>query len=422
VPPPADLAHARALDAGDELAPFRDRFVPGEPGLIYLDGNSLGRPPREAVARSRDLVGDEWGRRLIRGWNDGWLGLARRIGAKIARVIGAGDDEVIVADSTSVNLFKLAVAALQARPGRTRLVTDDLNFPTDRYILQAAARLAGPDYRVDVVPSPDGVGVPAEALADAIDSRTALVALSHVAYKSGFVHDLPAVTDLAHRRGALVLWDLSHSAGAVPLGLADAGADLAVGCTYKYLHGGPGAPAYLYVRRDLQAGLANPIAGWFGHHDPFAFAPDYRPASGLGRFLTGTPPVVSLALIEPGVDLVNEAGIGRIRAKAVAQTEYLVGLWEAVLEPLGFVLRSPRDAGRRGAHVALGHPEGWRVARALVERMNVIPDFRPPDTLRLGLSPLGTTFAEICAAAQALRTVVADRLYLHYSGERAGVT
>jgi kynureninase len=422
VPVPTDLAHARDLDARDELAPFRDRFVIDEPELIYLDGNSLGRLPRETAARTQDLVRDQWGRRLIRGWNDGWLSLAVRVGAKIARVIGAATDEVLVADSTSVNLFKLVVAAVQARPGRTRLVTDDLNFPTDVYVMQAAARLAGPGYGVDVVRSPDGIGVPLDTLAGAVDERTAVVVLSHTAFKSGFVYDLAAVTELAHRRGALVLWDLSHSAGAVPVDLSAAEADLAVGCTYKYLHGGPGAPAFLYVRRDLQANLSNPIAGWFGCADQFGFGEEYVPAGDLRRFLSGTPPVLSLAAVEPGVDLILEAGMERIRRKSVGQTEYLIALWEAVLTPLGFRLRSPRDSGSRGSHVALGHPEGWRIARALTERMKVIPDFRPPDTLRLGVSPLCTTFAEIHAAVQALRMVVEERLFERYSAERSGVT
>jgi kynureninase len=422
LPPPTDLAYARDLDARDELASFRDRFVIDEPNLIYLDGNSLGRLPKDTAARGQDLICNQWGRRLIRGWNEGWLTLAGRIGAKIARLVGADEDEVLLADSTSVNLFKLVVAALQLQPGRTRLVTDALNFPTDLYIMQAAARMAGLAYQLDVVPSSDGLTVPLDALAEAIDARTALVVLSHTTFKSGFVYDLPAITALAHDRGALMLWDLSHSAGAIPLNLRAAGADLAVGCTYKYLHGGPGAPAFLFVRQGLQASLTNPIAGWFGHHQPFNFAPAYQPAGGLRRFLSGTPAVVSLALIEPGVDLVLAGGIERIRAKAVAQTEYLAGLWESVLTPLGFLLHSPREGSRRGAHIALAHGEGWRIARALVERMDVIPDFRPPDTLRLGLSPLCTTFVEIHRAVQALRTVVVDRLFEQYSSERSGVT
>jgi kynureninase len=416
----ADLA--RDLDEQDELRGFRDRFVIDEPGLIYLDGNSLGRLPRASVERVQEVVARQWGGRLIRGWNESWFHLQETIGGKIARLLGAGADEVIVADSTSVNLFKLAVAALQARPARTRIVTDELNFPSDLYILQAAARSAGPAHRVERVRSPDGLTVPASALAGAIDADTALVALTHTAFKSGFVHDLAEVTALAHRAGALMLWDLSHSVGAMPLDLGQAGADLAVGCGYKYLNGGPGAPAFLYVRRDLQDRLFNPIAGWFSQADQFGFGLDYRPATGLRRFLTGSPPIVSLALIEPGVDLLLEAGLDRVRAKSVRQTGYLIDLWQAVLAPLGFTLNSPRDARHRGSHVSLGHAEGLRIDRALIEQMNVIPDFRPPDNLRLGVCPLYTTFAEIHAAVMALSTVVVERRYEAYSPERAGVT
>jgi kynureninase len=249
-----------------------------------------------------------------------------------------------------------------------------------------------------------------------------LLALSHTTFKSGFTYDLAAVTKLAHRAGALVLWDLSHSAGAMPICLADAGGDLAVGCTYKYLCGGPGAPAYLYVRRDLHAEFHNPVAGWFGREDPFGFAIDYQPAPGLRRFLTGTPPVLSLALVEPGVDLLLEAGLDRVRKKSVAQTEYLIGLWEELLAPLGFTLKSPLEPERRGSHVALGHPEGWRISQALIERENVIPDFRPPDNLRLGVCPLYTTYLELHAAAEALRRIVADRVFAHYPAGREGVT
>ncbi len=421
-----DLAYARELDDRDELREFRQRFVIDEPRLIYVDGNSLGRLPRESLALGQDLIGRQWGSRLIRAWNESWFRLPEKVGAKIARLIGAGADEVIVADSTSVNLFKLVVAALRTRAGRTRLVTDDLNFPSDLYVFQSALRLLGPEYRLDVVCSPNGITVSIQLLVEVIDGapagETALVALSHTAFKSGFIHDMKAVTDLAHQRGALMLWDLSHSVGAMPLALGDAGADLAVGCTYKYLCGGPGAPAFLYVRRNLMETLQNPIAGWFGQENQFGFELDYRPAPGLRKFLTGTPPVASLALIEPGVDLVIEAGVERIRAKSVAQTEYLIGLWEALLAPQGFTLNSPREARLRGSHVSFGHHEGWRINRALIDRMGVIPDFRRPDNIRIGVCPLSTTFAELHTAVEALHQVVVERLYEKYSPEASGVT
>jgi kynureninase len=419
---PTDLAYARELDAQDELRQFRQRFVVDDPKLIYVDGNSLGRLPKASLTRSDEVIGRQWGSRLIQAWNESWFHLAEKIGAKISQVIGAEPDEVIVADSTSVNLFKLVVAALHARPDRVKLVTDDLNFPSDVYVFQSALKLAGGGARLEMVRSPDGITVPIQLLEKAIDTETALVALSHTAFKSGHVHDMAAITALAHAKGALMLWDLSHSVGAMPIALNQAGLDLAVGCTYKYLNGGPGAPAFLYIRKDLIKELNNPISGWFGDENQFEFALHYRPAAGLRRFLTGTPPIASLALIEPGVDLVLEAGLERIRSKSVAQTEYLIGLWESVLAPLGFSLNSPREAAARGSHVSLGHEEGWRIDRALIDRMGIIPDFRRPDNIRIGVCPLYTKFEELHDVATALRRVVKERLYEQYPAEAAGVT
>ncbi len=416
-----DSAYALELDRQDELAVFRDEFIIEDPELIYLDGNSLGRLPRRTVQRLRDAVEQEWGGRLIRAWNEGWFTAAERIGAKIGRLIGAGEDEVVLADSTSVNLYKLTMAALEARPERSRVVSDDLNFPSDMYILQRAIQHAGTARRLDVVPSPDGLVVPFERLAAAIDDDTALVTLSHTVFKSGFTYDLAAVTARAHEVGALVLWDLSHSAGALPADLKAAGADLAVGCTYKYLNGGPGAPAFLYIRRDLQAALRNPITGWFSQEDQFALEPDYHPAAGMRSFLTGTPPTLSLLAVEPGVDLLLEAGIDRLRAKSVQQTEYLIGLWRAWLEPLGFSLNTPTDPALRGSHVSLGHAEALGIDLALIHEKQVLPDFRYPDNIRLGIAPIYTSFAEIHEAARRIQAVVEEGLHQKYAGARPEV-
>jgi kynureninase len=419
---PTDLAYARELDARDDLRHFRERFVFDDPNLIYVDGNSLGRLPEASRTLAEVVIGRQWGGRLIRGWNESWMHLTTRIGAKISRLIGAEPDEVIVADSTSVNLFKLVVAALQARPDRVKLVTDDLNFPSDVYVFESALKLVSRATRLRIVHSPDEIKVPIQLLEEAVDSETALVALSHTAFKSGHVHDMAAITDLAHAKGALMLWDLSHSVGAMPIALNQAGVDLAVGCTYKYLNGGPGAPAFLYIRRDLIERLTNPISGWFGDENQFGFDLQYRPATGLRRFLTGTPPIASLALVEPGVDLVLEAGLDRIRSKSVAQTEYLIGLWESMLAPLRFTLNSPREARTRGSHVSFGHEEGWRIDRALIDRMGVIPDFRYPDNIRIGVCPLYTKFEELHAVVTAMRRVVVERLYQEYPKEAVGVT
>lgn len=416
-----DEATARRLNAADPLAHFRSRFVHDDPQLIYLDGNSLGRLPQETAVRLHNLVTEEWGSRLIRGWNQGWLELQSRIGDKIARLIGAGPDEVIIADSTSANLFKLALAAVQAQPRRRKIVTDDLNFPSDHYILQGIARLAQP-LRIEVVPSPDGVHGPVDGLAAAIDDDTALVALSHTVFKSGYTYDMTAVTNLAHRAGAMILWDMSHSVGSVPGALNASGADLAVGCTYKYLNGGPGAPAFLYVRRDLQEKLHNPVPGWMGQQNMFAFDLDYEPAPGLRRFLTGTPSILSVAAIEPGVDLLLEAGIDALRAKSVQQTEYLLALWEALLAPLGFGLQSPRDAMQRGSHISLSHAEGWRIDQALIHDAHVLPDFRKPNLIRFGIAPIYNSYLDIYTAVSRLHSVVSDRLYEKYSPTATGVT
>jgi kynureninase len=413
---------ARRLDAADPLAGFRREFVVDDLHLIYLDGNSLGRLPRRAAARVRAGVEEEWGRRLIRAWGDGWFTAAQRIGGKLASLVGARPEEVVVADSTSVNLFKLVVAALRARPGRRVVVTDDLNFPSDLYVLQGAIDLVGQGHRLVVVRSDDGLTVPESALGRAVGPDTALVALSHTTFKSAFTYDLRAVTALVHAAGALVLWDLCHSVGVVPVDLGGAGADLAVGCTYKYLSGGPGSPAFLYVRRDLHDTLVNPIWGWFGRRDQFDMAADYRPAPGVQRFLVGTPPVLSLLAVEAGVDLCLEAGIGAIRAKSVAQTEFLIRRWETELSPLGFTLNSPREAARRGSHVSLGHPEALRIDRALIEELAVLPDFRYPDNLRLGVAPLYTSFAELDQAVARIARAVRDRLYERYPTDRPTIT
>ena len=416
------LADAALLDAQDPLRDFRTRFVHADPALVYLDGNSLGRMPVAAAETLGAATHHQWGDRLIRSWNEGWFELPERIGAMIARLLGARANEVIVADSTSVNLFKLAAAALRARPGRTRILTDDLNFPSDLYVLQCMTEMLGGRHRLEVISSPDGIHGPVEALLAALDEDVALVCLSHTVFKSAYTYDMAAMTAAAHGAGALILWDLSHSAGALPVALNTAHADLAVGCSYKYLNGGPGAPAWLYVRADLQQELVNPLSGWMGQENLFGFGLEYVPAAGLRRFLTGTPPVLSLAAIESGVELLLEAGMERLRAKSVAQSEYLIALWQEHLEPLGYRLNTPRAAQWRGSHISLGHPEGWRIDQALIHQCNVLPDFRRPDNIRLGIAPLYNSFGDIAAAVDALERIVRARLYLIYTAGAPLVT
>jgi kynureninase len=395
-----DRAAAERLDEADPLAGFRDRFVFADPDLIYLDGNSLGRLPRATAERLQRVVLEEWGGQLIRGW-DRWIDLGLRIGDSIATgIVGARPGEVAVADSTTVNFYRLAVAALGARPGRTVIVTDRANFPTDRYVLEGLAGQRGLSIRwID----PDPVeGPQAGDVGAALDESVALVTLSHVNYRSAAVADMAAINGLARDAGAMTLWDLSHSAGAVAIDLEASGADLAVGCTYKYLNAGPGAPAYLYVRSEHQDRLRTPIQGWFGQRDQFAMGPAFEPAAGIRGWLAGTPPVLSMSAVDEGVRLVSEAGIPAIRAKAAALTEYAVTLLDAWLAPLGFELGSPRDAARRGSHVSIRRHDAERLCVALIER-GVIPDYRAPDSIRIGLSPLTTRFVDVRRGLEILR-------------------
>ena len=415
------LTLAKTLDQRDPLRAYRDRFAIGDSDLIYLDGNSLGRLPKETTRLYARAVEHDWGERLIRGWNDGWMLAPERIGAKIAGLIGAQPDEVILADSTSINLFKLASAALAARPARRDILTDDLNFPSDLYILESAAQ-QHQERQVEILRSPDGVHGPEAELLDRLDADTALLSLTHTLFKSAFVYDMEALTARAHAVGALTLWDLSHAAGSVEVDLNGADADLAVGCTYKYLNGGPGAPAFLYVRKDLQDQLLNPISGWMGRANMFGFQEDYAPHPGLRRFLTGTPPVLAMLGVEPGVDLLLEAGMRALRQKSLAQSNYLIDRYQARLAPLGFRLQSPADSSRRGSHVTIGHDQGWQIAQALTTEMNLIPDFRAPDLIRLGIAPIYTRFEDIYEAVERIHQVVTAGLHLKYTPDAGDIT
>lgn len=412
-------AHARHLDETDDLLAYREQFVHHDPDLIYLDGNSLGRLPTATKARLQEAIEQEWGDRLIRSWNEGWLEAPNRIGDKIGRLLGARPGELTMADSTSVNLFKLVLAALDARPGRFKIITDNLNFPSDHYILQGIVRLLGNRHEIVVVPSADDVHGPVDGLTAAIDEDTALVTLSHTVFKSGYSYDMDAITTVAHEAGAIILWDLSHSAGAVPVDLNGANVDLAVGCTYKYLNGGPGAPAFLYVADRWHDRLRNPLSGWIGQANLFDFDLTYAPAPGIQQFLTGTPPILSLTAVEPGIDMLLEIGMDRVRDRSVRLSNYLVALWQARLEPLGYRLNSPANHQRRGSHISLGHDDGARIARVLIDRLNVLPDFRQPDNIRLGLSPLYNTFSELHEAVERMALVVEQGLYREASvGDR----
>ncbi|MFN7989615.1 MAG: kynureninase [Thermoanaerobaculia bacterium] len=392
---------AERLDAADPLAPFRDRFVLPD-GLVYLDGNSLGALPKAAAARVADVVAREWGEGLVRSWNDaGWIDLPRRVGDKIARLVGAAPGDVVCADSTSVNVFKVLSAALALRPGRRTILSEEGNFPTDLYVAEGLVRQLGRGHRLRLMPKGD--------LISALDDDVAVLLLTHVDYRTGERHDLPAVTRAAHDAGALAAWDLAHTAGAMPVHLAAAGADFAVGCGYKYLCGGPGAPAFLWVAPRLQDGFSQPLSGWLGHAEPFAFEPGYRPAAGIARYLCGTPPILSMSALDAALDLLLEVDLELVRAKSEALTSFFV---DAVEEACGdaVTLVSPRDAARRGSQVSFAHADGYAVMQALIAR-GVVGDFRAPDVLRFGFAPLTTRFVDAWGAARALAGVLSSRAH-----------
>jgi kynureninase len=415
-----DREAALALDATDLLAPMRSRFVIAEPDLIYLDGNSLGRLPVAAGVALREAVSRQWGEQLVRAWPD-WIDEPTRVGDVLAAgVLGAEPGEVMVGDSTTVNLFKLAAAAATAArdadPRRTVIVTNDTNFPTDRYVLGGVAELLGMQLRL----------IRSDELDGALGPDTALLCLSHVEYDTGVRRDLAAITEQARHHGVRVLWDLSHSAGSVPVLLATAQAELAVGCTYKYLNAGPGAPAYLYVRRDLQPLLQTPIRGWFGQQDQFGMERDYLPAEGIRRFAAGTPPILGLPLVERGATLVAEAGIERLAAKSGALTTMIIELADAWLTPLGLRVATPRDPARRGAHVSLTHASALQICRGLIEEAGVVPDYRAgingDGLIRLGPAPLYTRHVDVWDAMARLRDLVASGGHEKFSPDPGRVT
>ena len=409
---------AQQQDADDELAGFRDRVYRPDPELLYLDGNSLGMLPMATRERMHRLIDEEWGRDLVQGWQH-WHTLPLEVGDRIGTLIGAAPGQVVVCDSISVNLYKLAVAALEAQPGRKVLVTDTGNFPSDRYVLQGVAERRKGQLRL--VPTDPVRGVNPDNVHTYLADDVAMVAFSHVDYRSAAINDVVALTEQAHRAGALVLWDLAHSVGSVPIDLDAIGVDFAVGCTYKYLNAGPGAPAFVYVRRDLQDRLTNPIQGWWSAADPFDMDAPYTPATGIGRWQTGTAPIPGLVAVDEGVGLLAEAGMDRLRAKSTRLTEYLIALSDAWLTPLGFAVASTRDREHRGGHVILAHDEAYRIS-LVATASGLVGDARPPNLLRLSPAPLTTSFEDVWQAISRLRDLVASNAHLALPAERAHVT
>ncbi|WP_127556052.1 kynureninase [Saccharospirillum alexandrii] len=401
-----DRSHCLSLDTQDPLAALRDQFeIPDD--VLYLDGNSLGARPKAASERARQVIEQEWGQGLIRSWNQaGWIDLPRQVGGQIAALIGAKPEEVVVTDSTSVNLFKVAAAALKQQlatdPSRRVILSEPGNFPTDLYMLQGLSQFmtGGPVLETQ----------PADSLLERIDTDVAVVVLTHVHYKTGKLHDMAAITRRAHEQGALVVWDLSHSGGAVEVDLNGVNADFAIGCGYKYLNGGPGAPGYIFVAERHLAAFEQPLSGWFGHEAPFAMRDDFAPAGDIRRALTGTPSVVATQLLSVGLDTLADTTMAELRAKSVALTQLFIELVETRLPDAGFELVSPRNANERGSQVAFAHPEGYAIMQALIDR-GVIGDFRAPDILRFGFAPLYVRFTDVWDSVDCLKDIMDNRTW-----------
>lgn len=396
-----------ALDQEDPLRHLRDQFALPQ-GVIYLDGNSLGARPRSAAARAAEVVSEEWGTGLIRSWNTaGWFELPQRLGNMLAPLVGAGEDEVVVTDTTSSNLFKVLAAALRVQqtrdPKRKVIVSEASNFPTDLYIAQGLADLLQQGYSLRLVNAPEEIDA-------AVDADTAVLMLTHVNYKTGEMLDMASVTEMAHARGALTVWDLAHSAGAVPVALKESGADYAVGCTYKYLNGGPGSPAFLWVAPSLRDAFWQPLSGWWGHAAPFAMEPGYRPREGVARFLCGTQPIASLAMVECGLEIYAQTDMAALRAKSLMLTDLFIALVETRCAAHPLELVTPRAHARRGSHVSFAHPDGFALVQALIER-GVIGDYREPRIARFGFTPLYTSFTEVWDAVEILRDVLDSGTY-----------
>ncbi len=418
--------HQKALqyDQNDSLASFKNEFA--ESDEIYLDGNSLGKLPKRTVEITSNLIQNQWKNGLIRSWNEHWIDLPNKIATKIAKLVGAKADEIFVGDNTSINFYKLAFATLSLNPSKTKIITDSLNFPSDLYVLQGLLAQQFQNHSLKIIKSEDEISISEEAIAQELDEDTAFLTLSHVVFKSAFMYNMKKINALAHQKDAFVIWDLSHSAGAVAVNLNESNADMAVGCTYKYLNGGPGAPAFLYVRKDLQEKLQNPIWAWFSHQKPFEFDLNYEAKNNIQRFSTGTPSILSLAATEAGIDLINEAGIENLREKSKLQSSFFVELVQEFLLPIGFTIASPLEVNQRGSHISIQHQEGYRINRAMIEPLegakSIIPDFRPPNNIRLGIAPLYNTFSELLETVLRIKQIVEEKEFKRFGEEKLDVT
>ena len=420
------LEKAEALDNTDSLKSFKDKFV-ADPSLIYLDGNSLGKLPIKTIETTANIVENQWGKNLIRSWNEHWMDLSKDIATKIAKIVGAQPDEIFVGDTTSLNLYKLLFASLTLQKEKTEIITDDLNFPTDLYIIQGLIKQQFKQHTLKVLKSTNEIFMDTATVSEAINKNTSLITLSLVSYKSSFLYDMKTINNLAHRKNSLVVWDLSHAAGATTVKLNETNADMAVGCTYKYLNGGPGAPAFLYVRKDLQDKLTNPIWSWFAHQKPFDFNPNFIEKTGIEKFAISTPSILSLGAITPGLDIILGAEMGAIEEKSKKQSAFLIELILQYLVPLKFKIASPLDKSKRGSHISITHNESYRINRAMIAPKNkntkiVIPDFRPPNLIRIGITPLYTSYLDLYEAVIRIAAIITTKEYKNFSTEKLTVT
>ena len=432
MPLPTERSYAEALDAADPLAKYKSQFQISDPDLCYLDGNSLGRLPLAAIGAVNDFMTNEWGRELVDGWSH-WIDEAQAAGNLLGRsVLGAAEGQTLVQDTTSVNFYQMCLAAIKARPGRKTVIIDASNFPTDRYILAGIAK----DFGLKLITlNNDGTGGPgsvdvesdceliiAEALAAHLNDDVALVTLQAIHYRSGSRPDIKAITDLVRSHGGLVVWDASHAAGAIDLQFDDWGVDLAVGCTYKYGNSGPGSPAWLYVAKRIQAEVAPTIQGWFANDKQFEMGPFFEVAEGIRRFQIASPSIIGIRVMQAAYSMIEEAGMAAISAKAAAGSQLILDLFDAWLAPLGFTLLTPREAERRGGHITVGHPDAKKIAAGLRKFANVVPDYRTPDSIRLAMAPLPTSYVEIWDGLARMRDLVSTKKYLEVEDNGSRVT
>lgn len=420
------LEKAIELDKNDNLSKFKNYFK-NDPALIYLDGNSLGKLPLKTIETTSNIVENQWGDRLIRSWNENWMELSTEIAKKIATIVGAQPDEIFVGDTTSLNLYKLIFGALSIQKEKTEIITDDLNFPTDLYVIQGLLKQQFKNHSLKILKSEQEISMDHSKISNAFSSKTALVTLSLVSYKSSFLYNMEVVNNLAHKNGSLIIWDLSHAAGATKVELNKTNADMAVGCTYKYLNGGPGAPAFLYVRKDLQEKLSNPIWSWFAHKNPFDFDLNFAESPGIQKFAVSTPSVLSLGAIAPGLDILIEAGIENLEKKSKKQSAFLITLIQEYLIPLGFKIVSPLEETERGSHISIEHSESYRINRAMITPANkntkvVIPDFRPPNFIRIGIAPLYSSYVDLYEAILRISEITTTKEYEQFSKIKLTVT